>query len=138
MAANPTTLVPGIPTLRSVARHRVLAIGVDARIFDALDVPGFDVVLAAPGRELAVALGAWTQDLERFDVVLCNVRGHDASGVHAYRAVARARPDLAARFVFVVDDGLSARRHFLLGEIDNHTVEASIDARALRALVRAI
>jgi hypothetical protein len=142
MAANPTTqqAFEAHPTLKSVKRTRVLAIGVERSMCAALDVPSFDgeLVIAASGPEVAPALEAWTQDLERFDAVLCNVREGDETGVHVYRAVLRARPDLAARVVFVVDDGTSARRHYLLGEVANLIVEAGTDARSLRALLRRV
>lgn len=135
MAANPT-MIHSRPTLESVCRCRILAIGVDPAICAALSVPDIQLVLAAPGHEAAAALEAWTQDQAIFDAVLCNVRERDASGVFAYRAVVRARPDLADRFVFVVDEGATPRRHYLLGEIDNPAVDAGIDARVLRAIVR--
>jgi hypothetical protein len=111
----------------------VLAIGVAAALCARLEA---EVVLAAPGREAAVALQAWTQGEERFDAVVCNVRDHDQSGVPMYRAVARARPDLLDRFVFVVDSDMCARRHFLLGEVPNAVVDVGADARTLHAVVR--
>lgn len=124
------------PTLKSARRARVLAVGVDGDVLAALSVPSFDGELVPVGG-VAEALRALVAAGDApFDVVLCNARTNDDSGIDLYRLVALHRPALARRIVFVVDDGTSARAHWFLGDLPNATVDAGIDGRAVRAALR--
>lgn len=70
-----------------------------------LSSQGFDVTLAASSREgLDLALGP-----RPFDVILCDLMMPGLTGMDVHEAVLAARPEVAARMVFLTGGTFTAR-----------------------------
>jgi CheY-like chemotaxis protein len=92
-----------------------------------------DVTVVYGGREAIEAIEA-----APFDVVLCDVMMPDLTGVEVYEAVRAARPELAARFVFVTSGAFDDRCREILSSIPNPVVPKPFDATILRATIERV
>ncbi|MFO0634535.1 MAG: response regulator [Nannocystaceae bacterium] len=72
-----------------------------------------------------------------FDVVLCDVMMPGTSGLDIFREVQRARPDLAARFVFMSGGAIDERIDRFLAEQAPARIDKPFTSDALRRLVAA-
>ncbi|HVT06751.1 MAG TPA: response regulator [Polyangia bacterium] len=71
----------------------------------------------------------------RFDVILCDVMMPEMNGMQFYQELARVRPDLAERVVFMSGGVFSPTVRSFFDEIPNRRVEKPLDIPALRRLV---
>jgi CheY-like chemotaxis protein/two-component sensor histidine kinase len=117
-------------------RGRVLVIDDEvalARTLSSALVEEHDVVATSSGRE---ALELLHKD-DRFDVVLCDLMMPDVTGMDVYERVAKERPDLAARFVFVTGGAFTARAREFLDQVSSPRLEKPFDIPRLMDLIRA-
>jgi len=95
--------------------------------------------LLAPHRVTVVDRGR--DGLERllagakFDVILCDVMMPEMNGMEFHQELARVRPDLADRVVFMSGGVFSPTVRSFFDEIPNRRVEKPLDIPALRRLV---
>lgn len=68
---------------------------------------------------------------ERFDAVICDVMMPDLSGVEVHRRIAIARPELAARIVFVSGGTFSDSAAEFFASVPNARLEKPFDRAAL-------
>ena len=92
----------------------------------------FEVTTATSGRAaLAVLAGE-----PRFDVVLCDLMMPDVSGMDVHERIARERPELAKRFVFVTGGAFTERARKFVDEVGLPVIEKPFDLAKLPALLR--
>ncbi len=90
-----------------------------------------DVVLAENGRR---ALEVLAED-DRFDAIVCDLMMQDLDGIDVHEGLARTRPDLAARVVFVTGGAFTARARAFLETVANTCLEKPIDVDDLLATI---
>jgi CheY-like chemotaxis protein len=73
-----------------------------------------------------------------FDVVLSDVMMPEMSGMELHAALARTRPDVAARMVFMTGGAFTATARAFLERIPNERIEKPFGAAALRELVERV
>jgi CheY-like chemotaxis protein len=78
----------------------------------------------------------WLVSGDWYDVILCDVMMPIMNGVEFRNRVHAARPDLAARIVFVTGGILWERVRNLLDSVPNAVVDKPFDTGALRELIR--
>jgi PAS domain S-box-containing protein len=93
----------------------------------------FQVTTATSGRE---ALELLAGDAP-FDVVLCDLMMPDVSGMDVYERVAKERPELAARFVFVTGGAFTERARAFVERVGPAVVEKPFELASLPAMLRA-
>jgi signal transduction histidine kinase len=71
----------------------------------------------------------------RFDVILCDVMMPEMNGMQFHQELARVRPDIAGRVVFMSGGVFSPSVRSFFDEIPNRRVEKPLDIPALRRLV---
>jgi PAS domain S-box-containing protein len=92
----------------------------------------FEVATATSGRAaLAILAGE-----PRFDVVLCDLMMPDVSGMDVHERIARERPELAKRFVFVTGGAFTERARRFVDEVGLPVIEKPFDLTKLPALLR--
>ena len=92
----------------------------------------FEVATATSGRAALAILGGEP----RFDVVLCDLMMPDVSGMDVYERLARERPELAQRFVFVTGGAFTERARRFVDEVGLPVIEKPFDLTKLPALLR--
>jgi PAS domain S-box-containing protein len=90
-----------------------------------------DVELAADGREGLARL----ENDEPYDVVLCDLMMPDMTGMDVYAEVAKRRPGLEARFVFMTGGAFTPRATDFLAQVPNRRLEKPFETALLRAIV---
>jgi PAS domain S-box-containing protein len=93
-----------------------------------------DVTAVTTGREALELL----LDGDRFDVVLCDVLMPSVSGIDLYRALDRARPEIARRIIFMSGASSMPRVAEFFGAIANERIDKPVDLGQLRSLIRQI
>jgi CheY-like chemotaxis protein len=73
----------------------------------------------------------------RFDVILCDLMMPDVSGMDVHERLARERPELAQRFVFVTGGAFTERARRFVDEVGLPVIEKPFDLAKLPALLRA-
>ncbi len=123
--------VPGEPT-----RGRVLLVDDEEAVLRvvARTLGGEHEVVAVSDPRLAVA--RLLDARESFDVVICDLMMPHLSGMELYRRTLAARPEIAARFVFVSAGGAQAEPASFLAEVPNPRLDKPFDTHELRSLVR--
>jgi len=92
----------------------------------------FEVATATSGRAaLSILAGE-----PRFDVVLCDLMMPDVSGMDVHERIARERPELAQRFVFVTGGAFTERARRFVDEVGLPVIEKPFDLTKLPALLR--
>jgi DNA-binding NtrC family response regulator len=71
-----------------------------------------------------------------FDVVLCDLMMPDVSGMDLYERVAEARPELAARFVFVTGGAFTERARAFVDRVGLPVLEKPFALGDLSRLLR--
>ncbi|MBX7078833.1 MAG: response regulator, partial [Nannocystaceae bacterium] len=132
--APPAPAPAGVTAASATPRLRVLLIDDDELV-----VASVKRVLAqhAVEAELDSNLAAARVLAGDFDVVLCDVMMPGTSGLDIFREVQRARPDLAARFVFMSGGAIDERIDRFLAEQAPARIDKPFTSDALRRLVAA-
>jgi PAS domain S-box-containing protein len=71
-----------------------------------------------------------------FDVIFCDLMMPHVSGQEVFDAVRAARPDLAARFIFVTGGATTTAARVFLGELSNDVLEKPFRLEDLLAIAR--
>jgi CheY-like chemotaxis protein len=135
----PTSSAPAAPeskpreSRRSRRRARVLVVDDEPALALTLRCVlerDHDVVTAGEGRA-AIAL------LENgdFDLILCDLGMPGLSGDAVYERIAAARPELAARFVFMTGGAFTARLQGFLDRVPNARLQKPFPIAALEELI---
>jgi DNA-binding NtrC family response regulator len=106
----------------------------EQRVADAISrvlADDYEVVIATRPREAVERLVA-----TEFDVVLCDVLMPEMLGIDVYAAVARERPEIARRFVFMTGGVLPLRARDFLARVGNTCFDKPLEADKLRAIVK--
>jgi two-component system, cell cycle sensor histidine kinase and response regulator CckA len=88
-------------------------------------------------REAADALGLLEHD-SRFDIIFCDLTMPRMSGIDFYEALLRARPEIAARVVFLTAGATTPAAADFLATIPNVRVQKPFEVADLRALVQQV
>jgi PAS domain S-box-containing protein len=92
-----------------------------------------DVTIARDGREgLATLTGTDT-----FDVILCDLMMPDLTGMDVYAEIARLRPGLEERFIFMTGGAFTQRATDFLARTKNRRLEKPFETQLLKAAVAA-
>jgi signal transduction histidine kinase len=73
---------------------------------------------------------------ESFDLILCDLMMPMMTGVDLHEILRRARPELAARMVFLTGGAFTARARTFLAQVPNPRLEKPVDPKSLRSFVR--
>ncbi len=91
-----------------------------------------DVVVVQSGESALTAL-----DSPRpFDVVLCDLMMPGMTGMELHQALARSRPQLAERMVFITGGAFTEAAESFLEHVASYRMDKPFDPRALQAVVR--
>jgi PAS domain S-box-containing protein len=129
-AADPKPGAQGAPP----KRRRVLVIDDEAALASMIRrvlSKDCDVDVAIDAREgLALLV-----DGGDYDVVLCDLMMPDMTGMDLYAEIARRRPGVERRFVFMTGGAFTPRASEFLSQIKNRRLEKPFETAALKALV---
>lgn len=117
-----------------VRRGRVLVVDDEPQIGTTLRLllePRHEVVPVTSGK---AALERLTTD-GAFDVVLCDLKMPEMSGIDLYEIVAVVAPAVLDRFVFMTGGVFSAKISAFLGRVPNPCIDKPFDIAALTALI---
>lgn len=120
--------------MEPTSRSRVLIVDDEPRVADAIArvlSDDYEVVIATRPREAVERLLA-----TEFDVVLCDVLMPEMLGIDLHAAIARERPEVARRFVFMTGGVLPLRARDFLTRVGNTCFDKPLDAEKLRAIVK--
>jgi PAS domain S-box-containing protein len=139
------TLPPGAPTAPAPAPAKPAPVGEfgPAKVLIVDDDPlvaqtlrralrEHDVTTAANGRQALELLGA-AQD---FDVVVCDLMMPVMTGMELHAVLARERPDMAARMVFITGGAFTPAARAFLNQVPNPRLDKPFSSDRLRAAVR--
>jgi PAS domain S-box-containing protein len=73
--------------------------------------------------------------LEAFDVIFCDVMMPDVDGIAVFEAVARQRPEIARRFVFLTGGAFTSRARDFLDRVGRPVLRKPFSVDRLRAVV---
>jgi two-component system cell cycle sensor histidine kinase/response regulator CckA len=73
---------------------------------------------------------------EPFDLILCDIMMPEMTGIDFHRALARVRPEIAARVVFMSGGVFTPGVRSFLDEIPNRRIDKPLDIASLRRLVQ--
>ena len=93
-----------------------------------------EVIAMTSGRTAMAKIAAG----DRFDVILCDVRMPDFSGIDLYRGIAACAPELLGRIVFVTGGAFTADAAEFLDGVANLRLEKPIHPDALHDVVAAM
>ena len=95
----------------------------------------FEVTTATSGRAALAALAGLAGE-PRVDVVLCDLMMPDVSGMDVHERIARERPELAQRFVFVTGGAFTERARNFVDDVGLPVIEKPFDLTKLPPLLR--
>jgi PAS domain S-box-containing protein len=129
-ASEPKGPAPGLPA----KRRRVLVID---------DEPALAVMIRrtlGKSCDVDVAIGAHEGlalllDGANYDVVLCDLMMPDKTGMDLYAEIARRRPGVEQRFVFMTGGAFTQRASEFLAGVKNRCLEKPFETSALKAVV---
>jgi signal transduction histidine kinase len=116
-------------------RARILAIDDDPHIGNAVRetlAREHDVVAVTSAAEALRRL----EGGEDFDLILCDLMMPMMTGIDLHEILRRARPELAARMVFLTGGAFTARARTFLSEVPNPRLEKPFDPKSLRSFIR--
>ena len=120
--ADAVRVAPGPSAEVSAGGSKVLIVDDEAEIRDMLA----EILAAARHRVAAVGSGREALErmaVERYDVILTDIRMPDLDGHALYREIERRWPEQAARVVFVTGDSLAATVHEFASECGRPVIE---------------
>jgi CheY-like chemotaxis protein len=130
------SLKAGSPSAQSPTRRaRILVIDDDPHVGNAVRetlAREHDVVALTSASEALRRL----EGGESFDLILCDLMMPVMTGVDLHEILRRARPELAARMVFLTGGAFTARARTFLAEVPNPRLEKPFDPKSLRSFVR--
>ena len=91
-----------------------------------------DVVLASSGRE---ALDLLRED-DHFDLIFCDLVMPDVSGVEVYETLAKERPALTEKLVFITGGAFTPSTRKFLAKVPNLRIDKPFELSNIRSLVR--
>jgi CheY-like chemotaxis protein len=106
-------------------------IGASAR---RLLAPEHDVVVVHSGEAALCAV----ESPRAFDVVLCDLMMPGMTGIELHQALAKKRPEVAERMVFVTGGAFTEAAEDFLDGVSARRMDKPFDPRALQAVVRAL
>jgi PAS domain S-box-containing protein len=127
---------PAPPEVRAARRRRVLVIDDEptlATMIRRVLARDCDVTIARDGREGLTALTG----SETFDVILCDLMMPDLTGMDVHAEIARLRPGLEDRFIFMTGGAFTERAMEFLERIKNRRLEKPFETQVLKAAVAA-
>ena len=95
----------------------------------------FEVTVADSGRGGSAILAA--ADAE-YDVILCDLMMPDLSGMDLHDELARTRPELARRMVFMTGGAFTPRARQFLATVGNRRIEKPFEFSQLVTLLRTL
>jgi CheY-like chemotaxis protein len=134
-AATDATPLPAASVAAERRRLRLLVVDDEPAIGRTLAIAlsdEFEVATATSGRE---ALAILERD-ERVDVVLCDLMMPDVSGMDVHERIARLRPAMKPRFVFVTGGAFTERARRFVSEVGLPVIEKPFDLTLLPSLLR--
>jgi two-component system NtrC family sensor kinase len=136
-APPPTLVVPGavLPALRPPTARNVLIIDDDPEVRLALSRiigPPHCVELAPTAREAQQRLVEHGED---FDVIFCDLMMPDLTGMELHDIVARKRPELLSRMVFMSAGAFTPRAMEFVERGDIRRIDKPFDPARVRALL---
>jgi PAS domain S-box-containing protein len=102
-----------------------------ARAIAAMIGSGHAVSTATTGEEALACLRGGAH----FDLVLCDLMMPGTSGIDVYETIARERPEMADRFVFITGGAVSERAEEFCARMQGRTLAKPFGARELRAFL---
>jgi PAS domain S-box-containing protein len=125
------------PTVAGAGKRRVLIVDDETAIVrllsESLEATASVVGETVPGRALDLILGE-----PGFDVIVCDVMMPGMSGVDLHERVARARPELASRFVFMCGGTYTARARDHLERVANPRLDKPFRISQLVAAIERV
>jgi PAS domain S-box-containing protein len=135
-SAPPPGHSPALGEAAGPGRPRVLVIDDEwavAKTLERILSKDCEVVVTNHGRE---ALPLLLDDKQpSFDIILCDLMMPEPSGEAVYAEVARRRPEVAARFVFMTGGAFTPRGRQFLDSVPVEVIEKPFDLKRLRRLV---
>jgi len=124
------------PTTAEQARRKALIIDDESTIRSALrryfTRKGWDVEEAADG---AGGLHMLTEDAERFDIVLCDLRMPGFSGIDLHDELVLVNPQLLRRFVFSTGDVSSPEAASFVSRTRCQVLQKPFELKALDTII---
>jgi CheY-like chemotaxis protein len=125
-----------VPAVISRARRgRILVVDDEPKVARMLRMSleeEHDVAVVHSGREALTLLSTDGS----FDLVLCDLMMPDIGGMEVYEHLARSKPELAARIVFVSGGAFTPRTRTFLESVPNPTLDKPFDLETIRTVVR--
>jgi CheY-like chemotaxis protein len=120
------------------------ALGDGARVLVVDDEPAIgrtiSAMLGKTHRVSTVATGDEAllrlRDGEHFDLVLCDLMMPGTSGIELYETMARERPEVAERFVFITGGPVTERAQAFCARMVGRTLAKPFGPKELRAFLR--
>jgi CheY-like chemotaxis protein len=91
-----------------------------------------DVVVVQSGEGALAAL----ESPRAFDAVLCDLMMPGMTGIELHKVLARRRPELAERMVFITGGAFTAAAEDFLDRVANRRMDKPFEPRVLQAMVR--
>jgi two-component system, NtrC family, sensor kinase len=116
-------------------RARVLVVDDEPRMGKAMErlmAPDHEVALAGSGHEALELIARG----ERFDVILCDLMMPGLSGMDLHDELARSRPEMAERLVFMTGGAYTVRAQEFLARVPNARLEKPFRPEALDRALR--
>ncbi|MCK6544429.1 ATP-binding protein [Myxococcota bacterium] len=124
---------PSVPDVRPLPRGRVFVVDDEPEIREVLARElgrDHELVTAASGEEARAILGRDAQ----FDVLYCDLMMPRMSGMELHAWIARERPELAARVVFMSGGAFTSEASQYLAKLPNRRIDKPFDRAAFRRL----
>jgi PAS domain S-box-containing protein len=132
--AAPATRADGAAATDAPARRRVLVIDDEpalAAMIRRVLSKDYHVDLAVDAREGLARL----ESPEPYDVVLCDLMMPDMTGMDLFAEVAKRRPGLERRFIFMTGGAFTPRATEFLAQVSNRRLEKPFETAVLKAAV---
>jgi signal transduction histidine kinase len=137
-AAQPRSAGPSYrPSTPSLRRARVLIVDDEPRVANAVQamIEGEYETVVATGGLQALSLLESDPPEGGFDVILCDLHMPGVSGMELFERLAKIRPAVAERIVFMTGGAFTERARDFVASTANACIDKPIDRHGLRALL---